>query len=59
MVCLSGHMFIEWLETYCPWFFFFFLFFLAQMTILWHQVAGSPIGIGSMTPNERFCLGIL
>jgi len=28
-----------------------FPFFLALMTILWHQVIGSPTGIGSITPR--------
>ena len=26
-------------------------FFLAQMTIRWHHVTGSPIGTGSSTPS--------
>ena len=47
----SGYMNVDWLEIDGPNLFFFFIF-LAQITIWWHQVTGSPIGTCSSIPSQ-------
>ena len=49
VVGLTCGMRVKGLEIYCPpWVTILF----EQTTIQWHQVTGSPIGTGSITPRQ-------
>ena len=49
VVSFAFGMEIECLEIHCL---SGFAIFLAQITMRWHQITGSPTGTGSRTPNE-------